>query len=89
MNKQDIIKKLMDEKAFWSYQVDEKSSVPDEVLIEKTLVYLDLDEINALFDLYPYEKVKEVWLKRVKTQEPRLHNLNLFLKKWYFNKCRD
>jgi len=86
MNKQDIIKKLMDEKAFWSYQVDENSSVPDEVLIEKTLIYLDLDEINALFDLYCYKQVKEVWMNRVKTQEPRLHNLNLFLGKWYFSK---
>lgn len=46
----------MDEKAFWSYQVDEISSVPNEVLIEKTLVYLDLNEINALFDLYPMNK---------------------------------
>ena len=86
MDKQELIEKLSKEKVFWSYELQKKSLVADEVLIEKTLVYLDLEEIDALFNLFPYEKIKEVWLQRVKSQEPRLHNLNLFLGKWYFNK---
>ncbi|MGK7395708.1 MAG: hypothetical protein ACNS62_14105 [Candidatus Cyclobacteriaceae bacterium M3_2C_046] len=86
MNKQEIIDKLIEEKVFWSYDFKREDPISDEVLIEKTLIYLDLDEINALFELFPYEKIKEVWLQKVKSQEPRLYNLNLFLGKWYFNK---
>ena len=86
MDKQEIIEKLKEEKVFWSYDVENKEAVADEVLIEKTLIYLDLEEIDALFELFPYEKIKAVWQQKVKSQEPRLHNLNLFLGKWYFNK---
>lgn len=62
MNKQEINDKLIEEKVFWSYDVKKEDQVSDEVLIEKTLIYLDLDEINALFELFPYKKIKEVWL---------------------------
>ncbi len=86
MDKKEIIDKLNEEKVFWSYDVQKGDPIADEVLIEKTLVYLDLEEIDALFELFSYKKIKKVWLQKVKSQEPRLHNLNLFLGKWYFNK---
>ena len=44
-----LIKKLKDEHRFWSYESDSVNDVPDDILIEKVLIYLDLDDIDKLF----------------------------------------
>lgn len=36
--------KLKAENCFWSYSEDSVKNVPDDILIEKTLVYLDLPD---------------------------------------------
>jgi len=45
------------------------------MLIEKTLLHLDLDEINLL---YPFKKIKQVWLDYLIPQEEYLYTLNRF-----------
>ena len=80
-----LIEKLREEKCFWSYAPDfAESDVPDEIIIEKTLVYLDLDEIKALFELYGKQKVKRVWLERLVPQGDYLYTLNRFFAWFYF-----
>ena len=80
-----LIEKLKEENRFWSYAPGFKDSdVPDEILIEKTLVYLDLDEIKVLFELYGKQKVKRVWLERLVPQGEYLHTLNRFFAWFYF-----
>ena len=51
---------------------------------KKTLVYLDLDEIKVLFELYGKQKVKRVWLERLVPQGEYLHTLNRFFAWFYF-----
>ena len=49
------------------------------MLIEKTLLHLDLEEINQLFLVYPFKKIKQVWLDYLIPQEEYLYTLNRFL----------
>jgi len=80
-----LIEKLKEENRFWSYAPGfADSDVPDEIIIEKTLVYLDLDEIKVLFELYGKQKVKRVWLERLVPQGEYLHALNRFFAWFYF-----
>ena len=44
--KQELLSKLRQEHCFWSYNEDSIKDIPDDMLIEKTLLHLDLEEIN-------------------------------------------
>lgn len=81
----DILKKLKAEHCFWSYSDNSVKDVPDDILIEKTLVHLDLPEIDSLFLLFPYKKVKKVWLEQMVPQGEYLYTLNRFLAWYYFH----
>ncbi len=59
--------------------------VPDDILIEKALVYLDLNDIDAMFQLFPYKKIKKVWLEQLVPQGDYLYTLNRFLAWYYFH----
>ncbi len=60
--KQELLAKLKQEHCFWSYNENSIKDIPDDMLIEKTLLHLDLEEINQLFLIYPFKKIKQVWL---------------------------
>lgn len=47
--KQELLSKLKQEHCFWSYNEDSIKDIPDDMLIEKTLLHLDLEEINQSF----------------------------------------
>ena len=82
-----LLEKLKAEHCLWSYDVSSISSIPDDMLIELTLIHLDLDEINLLFEIYPYKKVKNVWIEHVVAQGERYYTLNKFLA-WYYFKMK-
>jgi hypothetical protein len=79
MNNAQIYKglrgKIMDG-AFWSYDASLIKEIPDDVLIEKVLVHLDIDDVQSLFKLYPKSKIQSVWRNRILSQEPMYHGLN-------------
>lgn len=85
--KQELLSKLKQEHCFWSYKEDSIEDVSDEILIEKTLLYLDLDEINQLFLIFPFKKIKQVWLDHLIPQEEYLYTLNRFFA-WYYFKAK-
>ena len=86
--KSDLLAKLKQEHCFWSYNEESVNEISDEMLIEKTLLYLDLEEIDQLFMIYPYKKVKRVWLDNLVPQEEYLYSLNRFLA-WYYFKAKS
>lgn len=86
--KSDLLTKLKQEHCFWSFSEESISNIPDDMLIEKTLQYLDLEDIEQLFQIYPYRKVKRVWLERLVPQEEYLYTLNRFLA-WYYFKAKS
>ena len=58
-----------------------------DMLIEKTLLHLDLEEINQLFLIYPFKKIKRVWLDYLVPQAEYLYTLNRFFA-WYYFKAK-
>lgn len=79
-----LTEQLEQEHCFWSMRPQSVHDIPDDILIEKVLVYLDLADIDKLFTIFSPRKVKEVWLHHLVPQEEYYHNLNRFLAWWYF-----
>ena len=86
--KSNLLDKLKQEHCFWSFNEEAISNIPDDILIEKTLQYLDLEDIEQLFQIYSFRKVKKVWLEHLVPQEEYLHSLNRFLA-WYYFKVKS
>ena len=85
-----LAEKLKQGNCFWSYDTSSMDDVPNDMLIEKTLIYLDIKEINLLFQIFPYKQIKRVWLDRLVPQGEYLYTLNRFLAWYYFKaKCPD
>ena len=85
--RQNLFKKLKKENAFWSYNQENITlrNCNDEMLIYKTLIHLDITEIDQLFSLYGKSKVQEVWEKELCIQGDFYRRLNKFLAYYYFN----
>jgi hypothetical protein len=69
-------KKLIEENAFWSYDKSSIVVIPDDVLIEKVLLHLDIEDVQALFLLFPKKEIKKVWQDVVLPRDPFYHNIN-------------
>ena len=69
-------KKLFEENAFWSYNKSSINIIPDNEFIEKVLLHLDIEDVQALFSLFPKKKIQKVWQELVLSREPLYHNLN-------------
>ena len=82
--KQNLLDQLKKEHCFWSFNESSMQQIPDDVLIEKVLVYLDLPDIDKLFTIFSFKKVKRVWLEQLVPQQDYYHSLNRFLAWWYF-----
>jgi len=80
------IKINMNEKSlYWSY-----SRIPSStnIVIEHTLKYSDVNEIQELIKKFGQDKCKEVWEKTM-IPDKRLRKLNFFLAKFIFNISYD
>ena len=85
--KSQLLAKLKQEHCFWSYAENSISNIPDDILIEKTLLHLDLEDIDQLFKIYSFRKIKRVWLDYLIPQEEYLYTLNRFFA-WYYFKVK-
>lgn len=83
--KKKLLKLLLDEHVFWSYDPDsiQYNSISDDQLIALTMRHLDLDEIKMLFDIYPKNKIKTAWRKLLVHEGQYLYILNSFFA-WYY-----
>ena len=84
-DKEILSKKLIERNSFWSYKMRQDSHIPDDILIEKTLIYLDIEDINKLFTLFPFQKIKQVWRNRLVIQGDYYRSLNKLLAWMYFD----
>jgi len=80
-----LIDKLKQQHCLWSYENDSIHDIPDGVLVELVMLYLDINEINLLFQLFDYQKVKRAWIENVVAQGERYYNLNYFFAWYYFH----
>lgn len=82
--KRYLIRRLKKANAFWSYNQESIKKVPDDILVELVMLHLDLDDINKLFELYPYQVVKKYWIENVVAQGEMYYVLNKFFAWYYF-----
>lgn len=83
--KQILLNKLIDQHRFWSINLQSDMEVPDDILIEKSLIYLDIEDINQLFAVFPAPKIKHVWRERLVVQGEYYQKLNRLLAWMYFD----
>ena len=81
--KSRLVEQLKAVNAFWSYEPSSVKDVPDDILVELVMRYLDMDEIDQLFQLYPAKKVKQAWIENMVPDE-RCYQLNKFFAWYYF-----
>ena len=81
--KSKLVEQLKEANAFWSYDASSVRDVPDDILVELVMRYLDLAEIDQLFLLYPAAKVKQAWIENLVPDE-RCYQLNKFFAWYYF-----
>lgn len=63
--KKALTQYLDDMGALWSYRIELDTTLSDRELIVKSLTYLELEEMDLLFDIFPYETVRDVWIKEM------------------------
>ena len=83
--KNQLLEALKAHNCLWSYDPSNLQDMPDDMLIEKTLVYLDLPEIDQLIALYGKNHVKRVFREQLVPQADYLYTLNRFLAWYYFD----
>ena len=81
-SRQILFEKLRKKSAFWSYR--NVNEISDDLLIEKVMLMLDIDDINILLKIYNSGFVRKVWEERILRQEPYYHGLNRFFAWFYF-----
>ena len=81
----DLLKQELTEKrVFWSYKNPENDLIPDDILIEKTLINLDIEDINKLFLIFPKGKIKRIWNSKLVINDAQFHSMNLLFAILYF-----
>jgi hypothetical protein len=81
----DLLKQeLADKRAFWSYKNPEHNLIPDDILIEKTLINLDIEDINKLFLIFPKGNIRRIWNTRIVINDAQFHSMNLLIALLYF-----
>ena len=83
--RKELFRKLKKENCFWSYDMSKMKTISDELLIEYVFLYLDIDDINLLFKIFPYKKVKKAWIENVVAQGEMYYVLNKFFAWYYFH----
>lgn len=81
-NRQILLGKLRKKNAFWSY--NDIRDVNDDLLIEKVMLMLDIDDIYRLFKIFDKGTIRKVWEDKILRQEPYYHGLNRFFAWFYF-----
>ncbi len=84
-SKDRLVNMLLSKSRLWSYDIKNADTIPDDLLIEKTLQYLDIKDINLLFSIYSNTRIKQVWLKQLVPQGSYLAKLNALLAWMYFD----
>jgi len=82
-DRQILFEKLRERQAFWSYR--DVRDINDDLLIEKVMLLLDIEDINSLFKLFDKTLIRKVWEDKILRQEPYYHGLNRFFAWFYFS----
>lgn len=83
--RRELFERLELAHAFWSYDNVTANNLPDELLIEKVFVHLDMDDIAKLFELFPKKYIQKVWRENMAVQGEYLFDLNVMIALVFFH----
>jgi len=63
--KQQLIQRLKQRGAFWSYQIPADSLLPDAVIISECLVCGDVPELLVMFQIFGKQAAKLIWKEKL------------------------
>lgn len=82
--KDELCRKLLKKNAFWSYDIKSIDEIPDDEVIEKSFIVLDMDDIDMMFEIYPRKQIQRVWRERMAIQGEYMKMLNVMIAMYYF-----
>jgi len=82
--KEQLVQYLNEKGRFWEYANHASSDISDVILITKSLLYLEFEDIPQLFALYGYEKCKEVFNREIKSKGKYYSNISFLLEACFF-----
>lgn len=80
--KEQIFSQLLVYQAFWSYDVHKLTDISDNLLIEKTLLYGDIEEILLLFRAFSIQEIRAIW-RTVVIPDQRFYQRNYFWQNFF------
>ena len=83
--KNDLVKRLLEVNACWSYTAVSTEEISDEELIEKVFIHMDMSDIAKLFEIYKRNYIRKVWKEKMVIQGDYLFNLNVMIALYYFD----
>ena len=83
LKKERLLKALAAKGLLWSYQPARTKHLADCIIIEHTLAFGDVPELQTLFSIFPREEIKQVWLEYLLPDE-RYRKSNRYLGLFFF-----
>lgn len=77
-----IYEKLKRQGYLWS---EGNNVISDDVLIQKSLQFLEFEELNEMINFFGYDNVRNVWIRDMVTQGSYLETLNWLLALFFFH----
>lgn len=83
-SKNDIVTYLNKNGYFWEYSNKVTSSISDDELILKSLLYLEFEDMQQLFDLYGFQRCKNIWKANIESAPKEYYGIIARMLKIYF-----
>ncbi len=83
-SKDDIVRYLNNNGYFWEYNNKVSSSIPDDDLILKSLLYLEFEDMQQLFNLYGFQRCKNIWESKIESAPKEYYGIISRMLKIYF-----
>lgn len=83
--KRFLLKQLENKGCLWSYAPNQNDPIDDDLLIEKALLYLEFEDLHSLSELYPIRYMRDVWRKRLVSQNEYYGIINWLLAAMFFD----
>ena len=69
---------------FWEYCNEATEDIPDSQIIQKSLLYLEFEDLPQIFDIFGYDNCKKVFEEKIKTQGKYYNKISFLLESFYF-----
>lgn len=83
-SKAQLVNYLNSTGRFWEYCNQASENISDDQLIYKSLLYLEFEDMNQLFDLYGKDRCKKVFEQQIKSKGKYYSNISFLLESLMF-----